>query len=127
MDIDMVLEFGRDGMDASGLGSLQAQVQSFVDTVRDNEGLRTIVLRDDDGGTMRLGIGISDHEAKADILRGIADRAMRLEGMLKKSSADDERELEMNGERIARELLMAARGLTSVPENLGKTDKNRKI
>ena len=105
MKVDMVLEFDKDGRDAHDMRSLYGHIQLLIDTIRENEGLKTMMLRDDDDKVMKIGIGLSDHEAKSDILKHIREKAMRLERMMRKSG------MEMDESGIAREILMMAKDL----------------
>jgi hypothetical protein len=99
----MELSFDRkDGLDSYAMNSICSQLQSFVEQVRANEGMKAAVVRQDDEGGMRLAIWLSDHEQKGAILDTIAKRASRIEkGLIKKG------QMAASIVRLAREVLAA--------------------
>jgi hypothetical protein len=55
------------------LNSIEFDIQKFVSTLRRNESLQCFVNREDDGETMKITIGFSDHEAMNGIVVSIKE------------------------------------------------------
>jgi len=66
------------GADASTYNSICSELMRFVDTVRGNEGLVTQFARLDDGDEMTLLVGLSNHEARAAVVRALEKQAKKL-------------------------------------------------
>ena len=64
--------------DNSRMNVIHYEVSRFLDTVRKNEDLSTFVNRTDDGKTMKLKVGISDHEAVDAIAKEVLALAKKL-------------------------------------------------
>jgi len=58
--------------------SIHFEIQRFVDTVRRNEELQSVVERIDDDEEMVLLIGVSDHEEREAIVRELGTLAKKL-------------------------------------------------
>ena len=52
-----------EGIEKSAYNSVHYEVSRFLDTVRRNEGLTTVISRVDEADSMRLDVGFTDHEA----------------------------------------------------------------
>lgn len=64
--------------DNSRMNVIHYEVSRFLDTVRKNEDLSTFVNRTDDGKSMKLKVGISDHEAVDAIANEVLALAKKL-------------------------------------------------
>ena len=76
---DLVFSFRRDT--SKGLypaNSLYGELQSYLDRIRQNEGLTCVSFRRDKPGEMLVGVSISEHDQKAAILKGLQERAEKL-------------------------------------------------
>ena len=58
--------------------SIHFDIQRFVSTLRKNEELDSFVTRKDDGKTMEITIGFSDHEAMKGIQKSMAEMLRKL-------------------------------------------------
>jgi len=67
-----------DKTEEKGRNDAHFEIQRFVDRVRRNEKLETFLNRRDEGKSMKLEIGLSDHEAVEAIVREILDIAKKL-------------------------------------------------
>jgi uncharacterized membrane protein YccC len=67
-----------DKTEEKGRNDTHFEIQRFMDRVRRNEKLETFLNRRDEAKSMKLEIGLSDHEAVQAIVREILDIAKKL-------------------------------------------------
>ena len=74
----ITLVFERNGKEERDLMGVQMEMQKFVSSIRKNEELESVMVRQDDDETMKLSIGFTEHESKEAIIREIEKLAGKL-------------------------------------------------
>ena len=79
MQPQLVLRFLRsDDVEKKEYNNVHFELQRFVATVRENEGITATVTRTDDEDAMTLEMGFSEHEAREAIVEAARKQAKKL-------------------------------------------------
>lgn len=106
-DMRILVENG----DARGRDLVVSGIDGFLRKIRDNEDVDIFVYREESPGSVTINIGIGKHDEKQAILDGLASLVRK---SVKKLETEVKIEDKMNNEKMAFEIISAARDVLDV-------------